>query len=164
MPDAPSPLLPVDDDARDLARGLLRDARFAALAVLDPDTGFPSVTRIGIAQTASGAPLALLSLLSAHTTAILADPRVSILVGEPGTRGDPLTHPRLTLHCVAQVCDPASPDREILRAAYLDRNPKAGLYIDFADFRLVTLTVRSGFLNAGFGRAHRLDPADLSLR
>ena len=40
------PIRPTDDDARDQARALIAQARFAALGVIDPATGAPMVTRI----------------------------------------------------------------------------------------------------------------------
>jgi len=50
--DAPSPFRDTDDAARRLAQDVIVAARLAALAVLDPTTGAPHVTRIafGLAQ------------------------------------------------------------------------------------------------------------------
>lgn len=158
----PNPIRPTDDEARRLARDLLENARFAALGVLDPGTGAPLVTRIALAQAPDGAPLTLISDLSAHTRALRADPRASLLVGEPGPKGDPLTHPRLTLQGRAAFVDRAGPDHARLRETYLDQNPKAQLYIDFADFSLVRLDIAEAHLNGGFGKAYRLTAADLS--
>src|SRR3546814_1707590 len=87
------PLLPVDGAARRLARELLRTARHGALATLDPATGDPLATRTGLAADMDGAAVFLTSTLSAHTQALLADPRCSILLGEPG-KGDPLAQDR----------------------------------------------------------------------
>lgn len=158
----PDPIRPTDDEARRLARDLLENARFAALGVLDPETGAPLVTRIALAQAPDGAPLTLISDLSAHTRALRADPRASLLVGEPGPKGDPLMHPRLTLQGRAAFVDRAGPDHARLRETYLDQNPKAQLYIDFADFSLVRLDIAEAHLNGGFGKAYRLTAADLS--
>ena len=157
------PIRPTDDDARDMARDLLKKARHGALGVLDPATGAPQVTRIALALGEDGLPVTLISSLSGHTVALRADPRCSLLVGEPGPRGDPLTHPRLTLHCVAEFVARDSADHASLRALYLAQNPKAKLYIDFGDFTLVRLPVTEAFLNGGFGKAYRLTAADLAL-
>ncbi|RVB28703.1 HugZ family protein, partial [Mesorhizobium sp. M7A.F.Ca.CA.004.05.1.1] len=89
-----------DAEAIRLAKTLLRSARFGALAVIEPQTGSPLASRVGVATDIDGAPLILVSMLSAHTGALLADPRCSLLLGEPG-KGDPLAHPRLTLICQA---------------------------------------------------------------
>lgn len=150
------PIRPTDDAARALAAGLMEQARTGALGVIDPQTGSPMVTRIASCLL-NGAMHILVSDLSAHTAALRADPRVSLLLGEAGPKGDPLTHPRLTLQCHAAPADKAA-----LRDLWLARYPKAKLYIDFADFNFFRLQMQAGFLNGGFGQAFRLTPADLS--
>jgi putative heme iron utilization protein len=85
-----------DEEARLLARRLVRGARFAAIGVLEPETGFPFTSRVLTGTDTDGAPVILVSGLSVHTAALLADPRASLLFGEPG-KGDPLAHPRITL-------------------------------------------------------------------
>lgn len=156
------PIRPTTSEARALARGLIDAARFGALAVLDPETGAPYVARVAISADAAG-PVTLISALSLHTGALRADPRAGLLLGEPGLRGDPLTHPRVSLTTRAAFVDRAGPDHAALRALWLDRQPKAKLYVDFADFSFVRLTVLSAALNGGFGQAFRLTPADLGL-
>ncbi|MBO6676766.1 MAG: HugZ family protein [Rhizobiales bacterium] len=160
---AGSPIRPVDDDARALARALLDKAPFAALAHLQPETGHPLVTRTGFGLDADGAPLLLMSELSAHFTALSSDGRCSLLIGEPGQinkpGGDPLTHPRLTLIGRAALVDAS--DRQAARTAYLARNPKAKLYVDFADFHFWRITPERAFLNGGFGKAFNLKASDL---
>ncbi|AMY67565.1 HugZ family protein [Frigidibacter mobilis] len=157
----PSPIRPTDDEARALARSLIHAARFAALAVLTPGTGAPAVTRIALGLDAAGLPLTLISSLSAHTRALHADPRAGILVGEPGPKGDPLTHPRLSLDTTASFVDRAGPDHAALRTLWLASHPKARLYIDFADFCFVRFTPLGAALNGGFGKAFLLTPQDL---
>lgn len=154
------PIRPTDDEARALARRLLSEARFAALGVIEAETGAPMVTRVALVPAApddpEAAPLTLISTLSAHTMALAAAPHCSLLVGEPGAKGDPLTHPRLTLQAEA-----VAGDKDKLRAHYLGAYPKARLYYDFADFRLIRFRPRAAYLNGGFGKAFRLTPADL---
>lgn len=156
-----SPLRPIDDEARALARRLIDQARFAALAVLEPGTGLPAVTRVAIATDDAGAPVSLISELSAHTRALMADPRCALLLGEPGGRGDPLTHPRLSVTCEAAIVARDAPEHAALRARYLRLRPKARIYADFADFHLVRFRVVRAALNGGFGRAWELGAADL---
>lgn len=156
------PFRPVDAEARALARKLLDTATFAALAVLE--NGQPAVTRIAFATTREGAPLSLISDLSSHTQALQANPVCSLLVGEPEDRGDPLTHPRLTLQATARFIARDSAEHPRLRAHYLAQRPKAKLYIDFTDFRIVRFDVARALLNGGFGRAHKLAPSDLDHR
>lgn len=150
------PIRPTDDEARALAHRLLDNARFAALAVLDPDSGTPVVTRIALVPGPDGTPLTLISTLSSHTAALAANPACSLLIGEPGAKGDPLTHPRLTLQARAEPADKSG-----LRDHYLRHYPKAQLYFDFTDFQLTRLVPRNALLNGGFGKAFRLTAADL---
>ena len=158
---ATDPIRPTDTDARALARRLLDTARFAALGVIDPDDGAPSVTRIALATTENGAPMTLVSDLSPHTRALRANPVCSLLVGEPGQRGDPLTHPRITIAARAAFVARDSATHPALRDRYLACQPKAKLYIDFGDFHIVTFSMQNGALNGGFGRAFRLTGEDL---
>ncbi|MGF1594170.1 MAG: HugZ family protein [Kiloniellaceae bacterium] len=152
-------MLPVDAAARRQARDLLRRARHGALATLDPETGEPLATRTGLASDMNGAPVFLTSTLSAHTRALLADPRCSLLLGEPG-KGDPLAHPRLTVVGRAERVGEGD-TRERLKRRYLARHPKAELYVDFPDFSFWRLAVQRGNLNGGFGRAYAMTAADL---
>ena len=160
MPDM-SPIRTTDDQARALARGLIDTARFGALATLDPATGAPAVTRVAVGTDARGTPVTLVSELSAHTRAMRADARVSLLLGEPADRGDPLSHPRLTLHASARFIDRAGADHSALRGRWLADHPKAKLYVDFADFGFVLLVPHGASLNGGFGRAFDLTAQDL---
>ena len=157
-----SPVHPADDAARALARRLIDTARFGALAVTDPDTGAPTVSRIAIATDAAGRPVTLISDLSAHTAALRGAPRCALLLGEPGAKGDPLTHPRITLDCTARFPARGSAEETALRARYLAARPKAKLYADFADFSFVLFEPASARLNGGFGKAYRLTAADLA--
>lgn len=161
--DAFNPIRPTDTEARSLARGLITHARFAALGVVDPESGAPMVSRIAFGTTPDGQPLTLVSDLSHHTRALVAQPAASVLLGEPGPRGDPLTHPRLTLKVQAQFTRHGTADYAELAAHYLRDHPKAKLYIGFADFSFVVFTVTKAYLNGGFGKAFVLTPEDLGL-
>jgi heme iron utilization protein len=161
--DAPSPIRPTDDEARTLARGLMAQARFAALGVIDPDSGAPMVTRVAFGTTPQGAPVTLISDLSHHTRALKAQPAASLLLGEPGSRGDPLTHPRLTLQVQARFLRHGAAEYADLAAHWLRDHPKSKLYIGFADFSFALFDVTSAHLNGGFGRAFIMTPADLGL-
>lgn len=150
------PIRPTDDDARTLAKTLLNTARHGALGVIDPDTSAPMVSRVAVAWI-DAAPHILISELSLHTKALARNSACSVLVGEPAGKGDPLTHPRLTLQCNAVVAD-----KTALREDWLALHPKAKLYFDFADFRIMRLQVDKAFLNGGFGKAFHFTPADLA--
>jgi putative heme iron utilization protein len=160
--DEPKTLRDTDDAARQLARELVLTARFGAIAVIDPQTGYPNSSRVLTATDGGGNPVILASRLAAHTKALLASPRCSLLIGEPG-KGDPLAWPRISLQCDAEQIGSAHPEREHLRTRFLRRHPKASLYIDFPDFMFFRLVPVAASLNGGFGKAYALTPDDLGL-
>jgi putative heme iron utilization protein len=138
------------------AKRLMRIARTGALATLDPGSGAPLTTLVGVASDFSGAPLFLMSTLAGHTKHLAADPRASLLLRDEPERGDPLNHPRLTLN---GGIESASELR--VRTRYLQRNPKAKLYVDFTDFAFFRLAIESVHFNGGFGRADALAAPDI---
>ncbi|WP_420860462.1 HugZ family protein [Algirhabdus cladophorae] len=155
-----NPIRPVDDDARALAVDLIAQAKFGALAV--ETTEGPMVSRIALAQIAGFGLVSLVSDLSHHTQALQHSPRVSLLVGEPGEKGDALTHPRLTIQAQAvRVEHDTDTFREIAHE-YLERLPKSKLYIDFLDFVFLQFKPVQAHLNGGFGKAYVLQPSDLA--
>jgi len=162
MNDKPSVLRETDDEARRQARILLRSARYAALAVIDPETGFPSVSRVLTGTDIDGVPVILVSGLSAHTKALSKDPRASALFGEPG-KGDPLAHPRLSVQCSAERIDRGNRLHGRIRSRFLARHPKAKLYADFPDFCFFRLVPLAASLNGGFGKAYILSGDDLMI-
>jgi putative heme iron utilization protein len=141
-------------EARQTAQQMLAAMRHAVLAVNDPETGHPHLSKIACQTDGAGVPVALLSGLAIHSRALAADPRAATRAD----RGDPMTWPRMSLQVVAQViADPAG-----LRDHWLQAHPKAAVFIDLPDFRFWRLQPQAGFLNAGFGAAFRLTPADLA--
>jgi heme iron utilization protein len=153
--EGPTPLQPADFQPVGEAKTLLREARTAALATLDKESGHPFATLVTVATDADGSPTLLLSALAVHSLNIAADPRVSLLLAR-GRKGDPLAHPRLTLTARAYRDD--SPRR---RRRFLARHPKAALYADFADFAIFGAEILSGHLNGGFARAARLSAQEI---
>ncbi len=152
-----------DEQARSLARRLIRGARFGAIAVLEPGTGFPFASRVLTGTDIDGTPLILVSALSVHTGALAADPRASLLFGEPG-KGDPLAHPRITVRTRAERVAREDPVHARLRARFIARHPKAALYADFPDFAFFRMVPESASLNGGFGKAFVLEAADLVIK
>lgn len=150
------------DEARSLAKRMLREANHAALATLEIKTGHPLASRVSMANDIDGTPLVLTSELSAHTAAMMSDPRCSLLIGQMG-KGDPLAHSRMTLVCRAEVLARQGDAYSIARRRFLARHPKAELYIDFADFHIFRLNVERISLNGGFGKAYALTNSDLIL-
>jgi putative heme iron utilization protein len=152
---------PADDAARAVAQHLLAAAQHAALAYAESTTGHPGIGRIGLALSPDGEPLTLVSDLARHSAGLSTHPDCAFMVGEPGPKGDPLTHPRLMVTARAAFVERGSDAHAALRQTWLAGHPKAKLYIDFADFRFVRLVPVSALLNAGFGRAFRLTAKDL---
>ena len=155
-----SVIRPTDDQARRLAKSLIRTARYGALAAMEAGTGHPIASRVAVATDLDGTPVILTSTLSGHTAAILEKPACSLLVGEPG-KGDPLAHPRVSLFCKAHRIDRSGDDHKRLRHRYLLRHPKAELYADFGDFAFFRLELDRASLNGGFGKAFELQSEDL---
>ncbi|RCW88877.1 HugZ family protein [Paracoccus lutimaris] len=153
----PDPIRPTDDEARTLARRLLATMRHASLGTLDAENGLPLVTRIAVQTDTDGTPLALLSGLAAHSRALARDPRAGLLVADEPGRGDAMTHARLSVMGRA-VSAAADAER---KARWLAHDPKARIYIDLPDFSFWRIEPVSGLLNAGFGQAYRLTPADM---
>ncbi|QPM91861.1 HugZ family pyridoxamine 5'-phosphate oxidase [Pseudooceanicola algae] len=155
------PFRPVGDGARATAVTLMQ-LPHAALATLTGQ-GAPFVTRIALARDPGGVPLTLVSRLALHTEALLTGASCSLLLGEPGDKGDPLTHPRLTVQARPAPVLRDDPGFDDLAQHYISQRPKAQLYIGFTDFLLVRLMPETAFLNGGFGKAYRLTPGDLGL-
>ena len=150
--DAPrDPRQPADFEPVSGARLLLRKIRTATLATLS-QSGGPFASLTAIATDADGAPILLLSKLAVHTRNLERDPRCSLLLAQGG-KGDPMTHPRLTVDAsVARTSDPR------VRARFLRRNAKATLYADFPDFSFWRGEVSGFHLNGGFARAADMAP------
>ena len=125
-------------DARCLARHLLRTIRAGALATCDASRdGHPLATLVSLATAIDGAPLLLLSQLSAHRSKSRArPPRASLLLAARG-KGDPLAHPRLSLIGRVQRLDDTDQAARA-RSRFLARHPKAKTLCGFHRFRLVS--------------------------
>ena len=149
------PINPTDDDARAIAQRILQHTRYGALAVRHPETRAPYIARVAILWI-NGNMHTLISTLATHTQALLKDPSCAVLVGEPGDKGDPLTHPRMTVSALAAVTE-----KNALKDHWLAAIPKAQLYYGFSDFMMFKLAAQSIDLNAGFGKAYRLGRSDL---
>jgi putative heme iron utilization protein len=141
-------------DGVGLGKHLLRIIRSGALATLSPQ-GAPFASLVIVATDLDGSPLLLTSRLSGHTANLEREPRMSLLLAQPG-KGDPLAHPRLTV--VGRAERSAEPR---IRARFLARHPKAELYADFPDFSFWRVEILSGHLNGGFARAATLTGEDL---
>jgi hypothetical protein len=144
-----------DFDPRRAARTLMREARSGALATLMAASGDPYCSLVNVATAADGSPLLLISRLAVHTKNILADPRVSLMLDERRA-GDPLEGARVMLTGSAAVTDDPN-----ARRRYLERQPEAKMFADFADFAFYRIALKGAHLVAGFGRIVDLAAADL---
>ena len=151
------PFRPVDDDARATMDRLLGDMRHGVLSYVDPQRAVPSASRIAILWLPGHGLVTLVSELSLHTPALQSGENCAQLVGEPATKGDALTAPRVTLHA-----QPLPIDKSELRDPWLTRLPKSGLYFDFTDFIAFRFVPTDAFLNGGFGKAYLFGPDDLA--
>ncbi len=147
-----------------LARHLLRTARSAALATLDPATGAPFASLVTVATDPSGAPLMLLSQLAAHTRNLSADGRASLLIDDRSTSAaaDALAGARLT--ATGKVVRlPGGTDNGAdanARRRFLARHPEAAGYAEFRDFAFFRFELETLHIVAGFGRINDLAAAD----
>jgi hypothetical protein len=140
------------EDRRFAIREIVRAARQAALATLQPDSRGPLVSLVTVAPDVDGSPILLLSRLAEHTRNIAADNRVSLLFD--GTKGyaNPQEGPRVSV--VGRI-ERRSEAR--LRRRFLARHPGAKLYADFADFAVHRVVVERVHWVGGFGRAAWLE-------
>ena len=158
----PGPMLgqlPPGYDAVAESKRLLRATRSGALSTIERKGGHPFATLVTVATDHDGSPILLLSQLSAHTRNLDAEPRCSILLAEGG-KGDPLAHPRLTVFGRA-VKQKDEAVRARLKARFLSRHPKSGLYADFGDFGFWKIEVEGAHLNGGFAKAADFPAADV---
>jgi heme iron utilization protein len=144
-----------DFDPRRAARTLLREARSGALATLMAGAGDPYCSLVNVATAADGSPLLLISRLAVHTKNILADTRVSLMLDERRA-GDPLEGARVMLMGTAHATDDPN-----ARRRYLERQPEAEMFADFADFGFYRIALGGAHLVAGFGRIVDLSSADI---
>jgi heme iron utilization protein len=141
-----------------LARSLLRRSRQGALATLMPSSGDPYCSLLNVANHADGSPILLISRLAVHTKNILADSRISLMLDERAP-GDPLEGARIMLSGHAEEASAANKDN--LRSRYLNAQPSATDYADFADFSFFLIRPSCAHLVAGFGRIVDLTPAQI---
>jgi hypothetical protein len=140
------------------ARRLLRSGLTGSLATVGAD-GAPHVSFVTYATRMDGAPLFLLSALSAHTKNLAKEPRFALLVGDaPKAEGDPLDSPRVTL--LGRLEKSAAPQD---RARFLRRHAAAGMYAGFADFAIFAATVTDIHFVGGFARARSLAVGEVLL-
>lgn len=141
--------------APETALSLLHLSAFGTLATHSHQLpGYPFATAIPYALDATHNPVLCISALAEHTKNVLADPRVSLSVVQPGA-DDVQDIARLTLVADAERFEPD----EALKARYLRYLPKTEdlLALDFMFFRLRPKRIR--FIG-GVGRMGWVEEAD----
>ena len=142
------------------ARGLLRLPR-AALGTLAEREGatYPFVSLVLPALAGDGEVILLLSDLSDHARNLQRDPKASLLFDGTLHLKEPLTGPRLTLIGTVRK----SADQAGDKALYVKAQPAAAMYAGFGDFHAYRFRMVDGLFVAGFGRIHRIAPAELNM-
>lgn len=131
------------------ARTLVYLGRTGMLSTLSrKHSGHPFGSVMPYALDAQGRPLFLISTMAMHTQNLQADRRASLLVTEPGWRGDPLAAGRATL--MGDVVPVRGAETAEARAAYLARHARAAYWVDFEDFGFHRLEVADIYFVGGF--------------
>ncbi len=144
-----------DFDPSKVTRSLLRRRRQGALATLMAGTGDPYCSLVNVASHPDGTPILLISRLAVHTSNILADGRVSLMLDERAP-GDPLEGARIMLQGRAEPV--GAEELGLVRRRYLAAHPSAEGYVDFSDFSFFRIMPSGVHLVAGFGRILDLKP------
>jgi hypothetical protein len=137
------------------AINLLHETSYSTLATQSVQlSGYPYATVVPNVLDEYHRPLLLVSALAEHTKNLLADPRVSLSLVEPGAT-NVQTAARITLLGDAEWFEPDV----LLKARYLRYLPDAGQYLelDFMFFRIIPKRAR--FI-AGVGKMGWLDAAE----
>lgn len=151
-PSAPSPLRPPSNSARpsaaEEARTIAAATNVATLATLTAE-GDPWASLVAYGLL-GGTPVLCVSNLAEHGRNLATDPRASLSIVATTSDTDPLAGHRITLAGV--VTRPSAPERDAVRAAYLNAVPAARFYLDFSDFTLWLLGVQRVRWVGGYGR------------
>ncbi len=141
----------------EMARTLVDTAQSGTLCTLSVSPeGYPYGSLVTFAIH-EGNPIFLVSQLAVHTQNLNACERASLLVAEAGPE-NPLALGRVTL---VGTCTPVSDtDRDSVRSTFLEKNPQAEFYVDFADFTFFKLQVESIRYIGGFGRMSWVDATE----
>jgi len=134
----------------------------AALGSLNAD-GTPLVSMVPYAIDPHAASLVIhVSALAAHTGNLQRAPKVSLLVMQPESPGEPVhALARVTVQGRAVVLA-GSAAWQSARTAYLARFPDAQTMLELGDFQLVAIHPDGARQVAGFGAARSVDAQELA--
>jgi putative heme iron utilization protein len=130
------------DTLNDLA-GLIRAQRIASLGTLRD--GVPLVTMVLYAFAPDFSALYLhLSQLAPHTQAVLAEPRLGLMIAETDLGAkDPQTLARVSIQGQARRLARSSPETDPIKALYLARFPESAPLFTLGDFDLYRVEPQS---------------------
>jgi len=148
------------DEQRRLA-ALLRASRWAALATARDNE--PLATWVAVVpEDDLGGFVLHLSRLALHTRYLETNPRASLAFTEPDRgAGDPQELARVSLQGHVETVARDSAGYAAARERYLARFPTAAQTFELGDFALMRFVTASARYVPGFGRVHRLGPAEL---
>jgi putative heme iron utilization protein len=140
---------------------LLRNQRWAALATARDNV--PLATWVAVApEDDLGGFLLHMSRLALHTRYLETNPRASLSFTESDRgMGDPQELARVSLQGYVETLGRAAAGYAAARERYLARFPDAAPMFEFTDFALVRFVTENAHYVPGFGRVHRLGPAEL---
>jgi putative heme iron utilization protein len=143
-------------------RHLLHDSRWAALATVREDQPLASWVAFAAEEGFTGFILHL-SRLALHTRYLLDNPRAALTLCEPDSpiQPDPQLLARISLQGRVMPVARDATGYQRARNLYLARLPEAAVQFELGDFGLYRFVVETGRFVSGFGRAHRIGPADL---
>lgn len=138
--------------AEEIRTLMSQPAGFATLSTLHTKgdvAGFPLGSTVGFAVDEAGFPIFCFSGMSGHTKNVLADPRASLCVTEPGFVG--AADARTAFVGTMEVLGGEAADKA--RAAYLESHPGA-YWVQFGDFNMFRLKdIKEISFVGGFARA-----------
>ena len=148
------------EEKRRLA-ALLRGQRWAALATARDNE--PLATWVALVpEDDLGGFLLHLSRLAQHKRYLETNPRASLSFTEPDRgAGDPQELARVSLQGYVETIGRAATGYAAARERYLARFPAVAPTFEFTDFALVRFVTVTARYVPGFGRVHRLGPAEL---
>ena len=151
----------MEADAKAQLTNLLALSPFAALGSLRD--GAPFVSMVLYAPSHDFSTFFIhISGLALHTTNVLTDPRVSLLIFNSDERAqDPQVAARVSVQGHAEELTPNSERYASARAEYLKKNPQTEGNFALGDFKLFAIQPEGGRFVAGFGRIFDLTPSDL---
>ena len=147
----------MDRETSLLLRNLLLKERIAHLGTLRNGAPMVSMT-LFMPERDFSAFYVHVSRLAWHTQDMAQDPRVALSIAETDDgRADPFTLMRVTVRGEAQRI----PQREDLKARWLERFPEQAINFELADFSFWKITPRDARFVAGFGRIHNVSAMEL---